>query len=330
MGCSTEDIEAPPAPADRLEFRVGAAQAVAGLALDPAVQVVVLRADGTLDVTSSALVSLTTRSASVTDTIRGVSTVAAVAGVATFPAVSLLRTSADTRLVARTAGLTGAESAAIRIVHGEATQLAFLTQPDAGVAGQPLAPLRVQLRDIGGNRVASANAPITVSIATGPAGASVAGTVTANLVSGEATFDNLRLPRAGTGYTLSAALLGNSAVASPVTRVFITAPAAAAELTFVSEPTASSVGFPITPQVRVAVLDSFGNTVTTATAPVILELAVAAAGAQLTGVTTVAATAGVATFANLRVDRPSAITRLRASAPGLTAAISAAFTVGVP
>lgn len=329
-GCSSEEVDAPPATPDRLVFRVRPAQVIAGTPFDPAVQVGVLLSDGSLDVSSSATVSLVSQSEGVADTLRGVTTVTAVAGVATFPALSLTRVSANTRLIARSSDLTGAESEPIRVVAGEATQLAFLTQPENVVAGQPLSALRVQLRDASGNRVASANGPITVAISTGPPGASIAGTATADLVAGEASFTDIRLPRAGAGYTLTASLVGTSGVRASVTRVFTTAAAAPAALLFVTEPTAATVGFPITPAVRVAVVDDFGNVVTPASTLVSIDLAVAPAGSQLTGSTTATSIAGVATFGNLRVDRAGTSVRLRATAPGLPAAVSAIFAVGAP
>ncbi|HYW32907.1 MAG TPA: hypothetical protein VE869_15510, partial [Gemmatimonas sp.] len=329
-GCSSADVEAPPAPADRLEFRAGPAQVTAGVPFDPPLQVVILRQDGSVDATSTAVVSLVSQSATVVDTLRGPTSLAATGGVATFSGVSLSRVSTDTRLIARTTGLTGAESAPIRVVPGEPTQLVFLSQPDAAVAGQLLPAIRVQLRDIGGNRVTSASGPVAISISTGPSGASIDGTVTGDLTAGELSFTDIRLPRAGTGYTLTATLVGGVGVRSPVTRVFTTAPAAPSELAFLTEPTASTVGFPVTPAVRVAVLDGFGNLITAASTPVTLELAVATAGTQLTGPTTVGAISGIATFSALRVDRPSSTVRLRATAPGLNPAVSAVFAVGTP
>lgn len=317
-------------PADRLEFRAGPARAVAGVLLDPAVQVVILRLDGTIDASSTAAVSLTSQSSTVVDTLRGTTTVDAVAGVATFAGLVLNRVASDTRLFATTAGVTGAESLPIRVVHGEPVQLVFLSQPAGAIAGQPLAALRVQLRDVGGNRVMSANGPITIAISTGPPGASITGTVTADLVSGEASLADVRLPRAGLGYTLTASLVGNAAVRSPITRVFNVVPAAPAELAFLAEPTTSIAGAPIAPPVRVVILDAFGNTVTGTTTPISLTLAVAPAGTQLLGTATVAAIAGIATYPDIRVDRATAGVRLRASAPGLSPAISAIFAVGAP
>lgn len=330
VSCSSDAVEAPPASPDRLEFRAAPVRAVAGVALDPAVQVVIRTLDGSIDASSTAAVSLTSRSSTVADTLRGTTTADAVAGVATFPGLVLNRVSADTRLFARASGLTGAESTPLRVMHGEPVQLVFLSQPAGAIAGQPLPALRVQLQDIGGNRVMSANGPVTVGISTGPAGAVITGTSTADLVSGEASLADVRLPRAGVGYTLTVSLVGSAGVRSPVTRVFTTVPAAPAALTFAAEPSTSIAGSPISPPVRVAILDALGNTITGSNASISLDLAVAPTGTQLLGTATIPATAGIATYPDIRVDRAAASVRLRASSPGLTSAISAIFAVGAP
>jgi hypothetical protein len=83
-----------------------------------------------------------------------------------------------------------------------------------------------------------------------------------------------------------------------------------------------ALGGPIT----VAVVDAYGNTVTTSTAPVTLALASGPAGAQLSGTTTVHAVNGVATFRDLRVNVAGTYT-LKATGGTLTPDISNPFTV---
>lgn len=330
MGCSSEVVEVSPAlTGDRLAFRTVPAQVVSGAAIDPAVQVVILRQDGGIDASSTASVTLTAQSA-VSDALRGTTTVTALAGIATFPGVTLTRASSATKLFARANGLTGAESAPLTVVHGAPAQLVFLTQPTAATAGQTLSALRIELRDGGGNRVLSANGAITVAIATGPPGASITGTATVDLASGEAVLTDLRLPRAGNGYSLTASLVGNADVRASVTRVFAITPALPAELAFLVEPTPSIADAPIAPSIRVAIVDRFGNVVPTATNTVALDLAVAPVGTQLRGTTTVASSEGVALFADVRVDRATTGARLRATAAGLVPSISAIFPVGAP
>ena len=92
----------------------------------------------------------------------------------------------------------------------------------------------------------------------------------------------------------------------------------------VPSPTAGGV---MTPPVTVSIYDALGDLVTTATTSVTLAIGANGSGAVLSGTTTVAAVAGVATFSNLSISKPGAGFNLVASATGLTGATSAAFTV---
>ena len=298
--------------------------------MNPAVTVAILRPDGAIDVNSSATVSLRVQSPTVVDTIVGISSVAAVRGVALFPGVVLSRATQNARLYARSPDLVGAESPPFSVVTGAPAQLVFLTEPAGAVAGQPLPELRVQVRDVGGNPVTTAAGVVSIAVATGPAGGVATGTLTANLVDGEVRFSNVRLPRAGAGYTLTAALVGNPTVRAPITSAFTTAAGAPAELAFQTDLATVQAGAPILPAVRVAVLDGFGNTVTDAAVSITLDLAVAATGAQLLGTTNVVSTSGIATFSGIRVDRASVTTRLRASGAGLTPGLSTVFAAVAP
>ena len=82
----------------------------------------------------------------------------------------------------------------------------------------------------------------------------------------------------------------------------------------------------IAPPVQVAVQDSLGKTVTSARDTVTLALGAPSTGAGLAGTTTVVTVDGIATFADLRVDRPGTYT-LVATARRLAAATSASFAV---
>lgn len=103
----------------------------------------------------------------------------------------------------------------------------------------------------------------------------------------------------------------------------------ATHLGFAPQPSANDdVDAVMAPPVQVAVKDSLEHTVRGATDTVTLALGATSKGAALAGTTTVAAVDGIATFADLRVDRPGTYT-LVATAPRLTAATSASFTVHV-
>src|SRR5207253_7047404 len=91
-------------------------------------------------------------------------------------------------------GLAAATSGTITLGAGAATQLALTTQPSntaqsgAALTQQPV----VQLRDAAGNAVSQSGTVVTATIASGPAGATLGGTVTATTGgTGGATFTTL-------------------------------------------------------------------------------------------------------------------------------------------
>ena len=106
-------------------------------------------------------------------------------------------------------------------------------QPSNTTAGAAITPaVTVKIEDQFGNVVTSDSTDtVTVGIASGPGGASFAGTstltVTAN--TGVATFNNLRLNTAGS-YTLSETASGG--LTGPASNSFTVTPAAANQLVF--------------------------------------------------------------------------------------------------
>ena len=101
------------------------------------------------------------------------------------------------------------------------------------------------------------------------------------------------------------------------------APLPPAKLAFVQQPTSASTGATISPVVTVAVEDSNGNPVTSATNPITLALV---GGTGLGGTLTATPQNGVATFSNLTVSTAGTDT-LSASSPSLTSATSTSFTI---
>src|SRR3989454_9165409 len=98
---------------------------------------------------------------------------------------------------------------------------------------------------------------------------------------------------------------------------------AATKLAFTGQPTNVAATQPITPAVQVAVQDAVGNRVPGATDAVTVALS----GGTLGGTVTVKAAQGIATFADLRIDRPGSGYTLLASAAGLSGATSTPFAV---
>ncbi|MDZ7379745.1 MAG: DUF2341 domain-containing protein, partial [candidate division KSB1 bacterium] len=106
-------------------------------------------------------------------------------------------------------GVSSTNSTAFSVSAGAATKLAFSVQPSNTAGGAIITPaIKVQVQDAGGNLVTSATNPITLAIGTNPSGGTLSGTLTVAAVGGEATFSDISINKAGTGYTLTASATG--------------------------------------------------------------------------------------------------------------------------
>ena len=143
---------------------------------------------------------------------------------------------------------------------------------------------------------------------------------------GVATFANLSIDKAGTGYTLTASATGLTGATSSA---FTISAGAAAKLVFTVQPSDVVAEGAMTPAVQVAVDDAQGNTVTTATTSITLAIGVNPGSGTLAGTTTVAAVNGVASFANLSINNRGTGYTLTASATTLTGATSNSFNIGL-
>ena len=112
---------------------------------------------------------------------------------------------------------------------------------------------------------------------------------------------------------------------SGVQNVTVT-PGAAHHLTFAVQPSATTSGATISPSPTVRIQDAYGN-LTPSNATVSMTLTAGPAGATLSGSTTRAAAAGVATFNNLTVNTAGVGYRLTASSGPLPPTASTPFTV---
>src|SRR5438034_352175 len=96
-----------------------------------------------------------------------------------------------------------------------AVQLAFAVQPSNATAGVLINPvIALAIQDVSGNLVTNATNVVTLTIGSAASGVSLAGTVSVAAVNGVATFSNVRIVTAGTGYTLKAASTGLAAATS--------------------------------------------------------------------------------------------------------------------
>src|SRR5437016_2383648 len=92
---------------------------------------------------------------------------------------------------------------------GRAAKLAILVQPSAATAGAQIRPaVQVAIQDAFGNAVATATNHVTAALGNNPGGGTLSGTTTASPINGRATFSDLSVDKAGTGYTLAASATG--------------------------------------------------------------------------------------------------------------------------
>ena len=95
------------------------------------------------------------------------------------------------------------------------TQIVFGQQPNDSLVNQTISPaVTVRLEDVNGNLVTTASDSVSLVINNNPGGGNLNGTTTVSAVNGVATFSDLSIDAAGTGYTLDASVIGLTNVTS--------------------------------------------------------------------------------------------------------------------
>ena len=214
------------------------------------------------------------------------------------------------------------------IVNPQPTTLAFLTSPGNSSAESNLAPNpRVAVQNDLGNTVTSSTALITVAIktGTGAAGATLSGTTAVNAANGVATFADLSIDTKGEDYQLTATSAGLTPADS---NTFDVGAGSATKLAFIAQPEGPyQAGQPINAIPEVAVQDASGNTVTSSSAEITIQIGTNPGGGTLSGTTVRSAANGVASFPGLSIDKKGNGYTLRVTSTGLTSADSDAFDV---
>ena len=310
-------------PPTQLAFKTQPANAVAGAAIG-SFQVEVRDASGNAVAGATNAVTIAIGANPGGALLTGTTTVNAVNGVATFSTLKLDKIGVGYTFTASASGLTGATSTSFTITSGLLNSLAFTTQPVNMTAGTTFPTVVVTARDALGNTVTSFTGTVSLAFGSHPAAATLTGTTSVSAVTGVATFSALGpLPVAG-GYTLVASASG---VGSTASNSFTVNPAPPVALAFIVEPTTALAGAIITPSVVVAVEDSVGNVVTSATNQITMGFAVNPGQGPLGGTLMKFASSGQAVFTDLSVAIAATGYKLSASASGLATATSAAFDV---
>ena len=179
------------------------------------------------------------------------------------------------------------------------------------------------MEDANNNVVAGDSSTVTLTLSSGTfAGGS--NTATAVASGGVATFSDLSIDQAGTGYTLSAS---DGSLSGAISGSFNITAGAANKVVFTTQPSNTAAGASITPAVQVSVEDAYNNVVTTDISSVKVALSMYPVGGTLSGALTVAAVSGVATFSNLSVNNPGMGYTLTAWDGALNGAGSGSFNV---
>lgn len=259
-------------------------------------------------------------------TLSGTTTVAAVGGVATFSDLQIDALGNGYTLDFTSTGLTSATSATFDITAAGATKLRFVQQPSNALAGANNSPaMTVEILDAANNRVTSATNNITLALSTDPSSgaATLGGTLTVAAVSGVATFSDITIDKAFTGYLLDATATGLN---SDTSTSFDISPNTKSILAFSVEPSNAESNTNIAPAIEVEIQDAYGNK-TTDTDSITLAINSNPSAGTLSGTASVNAVAGVATFSNLQIDNTGVSYDLNATATGLTGATSASFDI---
>ena len=307
---------------DHLVFVQQPTNTVAGSSIAPAVTVEIRDENGD-PTTSTASVTVVLANNPGGGTLGGTTTVSAVNGTATFSDLSIDKTGTGYSLTASSSGLTDDTSSTFDITAAADDHLVFIQEPTDATAGNTINPaVTVEIHDQFGN-LTSSTATVSIAIDTNPSSGTLSGSTSVSAVNGTATFSDLSIDKAGTGYTLTAS---SSGLTGDTSSSFNITAAADDHLVFIQEPTDATAGNTISPAVTVEIHDQFGN-LTSSTASVTVAIGANPSSATLSGTTIVSAVNGTATFSDLSIDKAGVGYTLTASATGLTGDTSSAFNI---
>lgn len=314
--------------AQQLFVSVQPGATVAGSGINPAVEVEIRDAGGSVVKSARNAVTIAFSANPGGGVLSGTTTVSANSGIASFSGLTITKAAAGYILAVSASGVTGTTTGAFNVMPGPAVRLAFVPNVNPiDTAGVPLG-VSVAVQDAFGNTVTGAAGTVTLSMGANVPGATFYGTAVTNqatvgrtLSLGVASFSDIKLHLPGVGYSLQATATGLDPAQSLFFQVRHAPPF---RLQIESHPFTHSAGTAMTPPV-VSVRDSVGNLTTTVDTAVTVSLVrdawvlLGTPKAPLLGTTTVATINGQATFFDLGVGKPSGAGRyfLAYSAPSI-------------
>ncbi len=182
--------------ATHLAFIEGPSDTTAGNAISPAVMVAVEDQYGNIVTTNNSRVNLNLVGGPCEAFLLGTANLQVQNGVATFKGLSILK-AGDYSLKATDRGLAGATSDTFAVTPGPAVQMRFVDQfPWLDSSGKDF-NVQVALYDKYGNLATNDTSSVTLSLGAHPKSGVLTGNITAAVVNGIATFDNLSLSEEG-------------------------------------------------------------------------------------------------------------------------------------
>jgi hypothetical protein len=303
--------------ANKLVFTVQPAGAIANVGIAPAIVVNAQDSQGNLTPAFTGAVTLAFATNPTSATLGGTATVTAVAGVATFSGISVSTSGSGYALSASATGLTSATSSLFNIGGGVASAIVLasgggqIAAPSSALA----LPVVIQVNDAGANPVPGTT--VTFAVLTGGGSVGTASAVSNASGQVQTTWTLGALLGAQTISATSVGLTG-----SPLTITATAGFAAATQLKFTVQPTNAVAAVSIAPSIVVTAKDGLGNLAGSFVGNVTLTIAANPGGSTLSGTTTVAAVAGVATFNNISLNKASAGYTLQAASGVLTPDVS--------
>ncbi|HUB25023.1 MAG TPA: hypothetical protein VL992_06305 [Tepidisphaeraceae bacterium] len=199
--------------------------------------------------------------------------------------------------------------------------LQFSVQPASTTAGQAIGKFDISVVNSSGGVLSSENPKVTLTIKSGPAGASIGGDVSVTAVNGVAKFKGITFDEAGT-YKLKAS--GGGFTIGKSTS-FTVAPAAASQLVYSAEPTNESAGT-AEPTITVDVEDQFGNIETGDSSTLVTLGSKVVPSGVVFSLISIDDVDGVASFSDVIFDTVGGY-KLKATHSGLTPGKSAKFFI---
>ncbi|MHC9541815.1 MAG: SUMF1/EgtB/PvdO family nonheme iron enzyme [Vulcanimicrobiota bacterium] len=314
-----------PAGPHHMVFSTEPSNTVAGASITPSVKITIQDSFGNTVTTATNEITVAVGTDPGGPTLSGTTTVAAINGVATFGDLSLNKTGNGYTLIASAAGFSNVTSGTFNITPAGAHHLDFSGQPSNVQAGSAIAPaVKVEVQDQYHNRVTTATNNIAIGFGENPSGSELSGTKSEDATAGEASFSTLSLDKTGTGYTLAASASGLTGTASGT---FNVTPGPVDKLYISVQPSNGTAGVAVSPAIQVELVDTLGNRVTTATNTITVDFGNNPGTSTLSGSKSKAATAGVASFGDISLNKSGTGYTLLFSSAGLSDVISSSFNI---